>query len=307
MELRHLQTFAAAARLGSFTRAGRSLGITQAAVSQHIAALEKELSRRLFDRVKRSVSLTPAGERLVQYAAKILELHDAAQRDIRHGDGALSGSLRIAASTVPAEVVLPELLAKFREQYPQVHETVRIADSAATIRAVEHGEADLGIVGEKPSGKPLTARAIGHDELILVVAASSPLAARRRISAKQLRQAPLVLREPGSGSRHCVERALADIGLSLRDLTVAMEMNANDSIRQAVARGLAAAFLSRATIKKELAAGTLVQITVPGLRAARDLYVISNPKHPTTPAAKAFMDFANVEGKPLRKAGKQEK
>jgi DNA-binding transcriptional LysR family regulator len=307
MELRHLQTFAAAARLGSFTRAGNSLGITQAAVSQHIAALEKELSRRLFDRVKRSVRLTPAGERLVEYAAKILDLHDAAQRDIRHGDGSLSGSLRIAASTVPAEVVLPELLAKFREQYPQVHETVRIADSAATIRAVEQGEADLGIVGEKPSGKSLTARAIGHDELILVVAASSPLAARRRISAKQLRQAPLVLREPGSGSRHCVERALADIGLSLRDLTVAMEMNANDSIRQAVARGLAAAFLSRATIKKELAAGTFVQVTVPGLRAARDLYVISNPKHPTTAAAKAFLEFANVEGKPLRKAGKQEK
>lgn len=304
MELRHLQTFAAAARLGSFTRAGRSLGITQAAVSQHIAALEKELSRRLFDRVKRSVTLTPTGERLVEYATKILDLHDAAQRDIRGGDGALSGSLRMAVSTVPAEVLLPELLATFHQQHPQVHEAVHIADSAATIRAVERGEADVGIVGEKPTGKTLFARTIGRDELILVAAASSPLSGRRRISAKQLRQTPMILREPGSGSRRCVERALADIGLSLRDLTVAMEMNANDSIRQAVSRGLAAAFLSRAIIQKELAAGTLVQITVAGLRAARELYLISNPNHPVTPATKAFLDFA--ANTPQKKVGKQE-
>jgi DNA-binding transcriptional LysR family regulator len=292
MEIRHLQTFAAAARHASFTRAGRSLGITQAAVSQHIAALEKELAVRLFDRIKRSVVLTPAGERLNEYALKIIDLHDAAMRALRGADGVLSGSLRIAASTVPAEVLLPELLAKFRQKHPHVRETVHIADSAAATRAVETGEADLGIVGEKPPGKTLAVRPIGHDELVLVVAATHPIAARRRISAAQLRGLPLVIREPGSGSRRCLERALADLGVSLRDLSVTMEMNSNESIRQAATRGLAAAFLSRATIKTELASGKLVQIAVTGLHAARELYLISNPKHPPTAAAKAFLDFA---------------
>jgi DNA-binding transcriptional LysR family regulator len=118
------------------------------------------------------------------------------------------------------------------------------------------------------------------------------MAARRRVSANQLRNLPIVIRETGSGSRRCLERALADIGLSLREMSVTMEMNSNDSIRQAATRGLAAAFLSRATITSELAAGTLVHISVTGLHATRELYLISNPKHAPTPAAKAFLDFA---------------
>ena len=291
MELRHLQSFLAAARAGSFTRAAQSLGLTQAAISQHVAALEKDLGVRLFDRVKRTVALSDAGRRLEEYASQILALVEAAKHELGGGATRLSGTLRIATSTVPAEIVLPELLAAFQLRHPHVREAVTVTDTKTATRAVESGEADLGLVGEPPNSDRLQAIPIADDELVLVVAAQHPLAKRRRVRPDELRSLPLILREPGSGSRNCVLRALAAAGVTLRHLTVAMEMNSNDSIRAAVTRGMGAAFLSRAVVKRDLAEGLLVSLAVADVRAARELYLIRSIR-PGPATRDAFFSFA---------------
>ena len=299
MELRHLQTFAAAAELQSFTRAAEMLGLTQAAVSQHVATLEKEFGVSLFERTGRSVVSNDRGRRLYEYARKILDLTEQARRDVGQVTTAVTGLLRIGVSTVPSELVLPKLLAWLHRSHPGVRQTVTVVDSAEATRAVETGEADLGIVGELPHSSHLAARAIASDELVLVVSRRHSLAKANSVDPRRLAAEPLIVREAGSGSRRCVEQALADAGVSPTALTIAMEMNSNEAIRGAVERGLGAAFLSRATVVREIADEKLVVVPVKGLQPRRHLYVVTDPQRIPTKMVRALLDFLDqwqIEG-----------
>ncbi len=293
MEFRHLQTFAKAAEFLSFTRAAESLGLTQAAVSQHIAALERLLQVSLFERSGRKVVLTDAGRRLYDYARRILDLLDEAGREIARTEATIAGSMHIASSTVPAELLLPELLAEFRALHPDVHESITVSDSSAAAEAVESGEADLGFVGELPRSSRLKALPIAADQLVMVVSPQHVLARSKKASLRRLRTEPLIVREPASGSRRCVDQALEAAGLSPGELNITMEINSNDAIRAAVERGVGAAFLSSAAISHEIAEGRLVTVAVPGLRPQRQLYLITEVNRIPKPTVREFLAFVS--------------
>src|SRR3954471_24508461 len=119
-QLPHLETFAKAAELNSFTAAARALGLTQAAISQRIQALEKTVKTPLFQRQGGHVLLSEAGHRLYSYAQRILALHREAIQEITGHMAPLTGELTLAASSVPGEHLLPDLLAVFQEQQPHI-------------------------------------------------------------------------------------------------------------------------------------------------------------------------------------------
>lgn len=291
MELRHLKTFLAAAQQRNFTRAAEQLEITQAAVSQHVAALEEHFGETLFERGGRRVTLTPAGRRLSDYARQVLELLAAADEDIAGVARIVSGTLRIASSTVPAEWLLPDLLAGFRAEYPEVRETVVVSNSRTATAAVESGDADVGLVGELPRSDRLSARPIAEDELVLVVSADHELAGTGAISPKQLAALPLIVRGVGSGSQRCVEESLESVGIGRADLSFWMETNSADAIRSAILRGLGAAFLSRGAVAEELESGRLVQVPVRKLAARRQLYLVSLDDRINGPPLREFLAF----------------
>ncbi len=290
MELRHLQTFAAAAERCSFTRAAESLHLTQAAVSQHVASLERELGAQLFERRGRGVQLTDEGQRLYAYVKQILELVEAARREICHRERRLSGEVRIAASTVPSEWLVPELLAEFRATWPEVRESLIVSDSSMATLVVEKGEADIGFVGELPRSSTLEANPVAEDELVLVVASDHPMAKKGTTTLKQLCCEPMIVRESGSGSRHCVENALQEHSVSPAELTIALEANSNDAIRAAVQRGVGVAFLSDRAFVPDIG---LMRVKVRGFRPRRQLYVVRDPKRNPTAAARQFLRFVD--------------
>jgi DNA-binding transcriptional LysR family regulator len=280
--------FAAAAEWESFTRAAEVLEVTQAAVSQQVAALERELGVELFDRGGRGVRLTVQGRRLHGYARQILDLVEEALHKVGEAEQQLSGDLRIATSTVPSEWLLPELLAQFRVRWPHVRESLIVSDSRQATAAVEAGQVDVGFVGELPRSSQLEARAVAEDELVLFVAKDHSLAANGFTTLKQLRREPLIVREPGSASRGCVERALHEHGLSPAELTIAMEVNSNDAIRAAVERGVGVAFLSG---RSNFHQTGMAPIKVRGFHPQRQLYVIRDlGRIPPTPA-RHFLAF----------------
>ncbi|MBI2477243.1 MAG: LysR family transcriptional regulator [Planctomycetia bacterium] len=291
MEMRHLQTFAVAAESQSFTRAAEALGLTQAAVSQHISALERELGTALFDRGPRSVTLTDTGRRVYEHASTILRLVDDIHREAGQAHAEVSGTLKIASSTVPSEWLLPELLVKFRKLYPEVQESVSVSDSAAAIHAVESGAAEVGLVGELPRAANLCAKSIAQDELTLVVAPDHEFARTKHIEPDDLRGQPLIVREPDSGSRRCVEQALSKAGLATTDLRFSMEVNSNDAIRAAVERGVGISFLSTQAVAREIQDKRLISVDIKGVRAVRDLYLITDPQRLPTRVARAFLEF----------------
>jgi DNA-binding transcriptional LysR family regulator len=290
-ELPSLSTFVRAAEQGSFTAAAASLGITQAAVSQRIAALEKELRASLFDRRAGRVALTEAGARLYDYARRILDLHEEARKDLGGVHPSVSGDLPIAASSVPGECYLPALLSLFRETFPHIHVRATIGDSASVMKDVLKGRAALGLVGQKTENPSLESRPIGTDSLVLILPPNHPLTGRKNISLKALAAQPLIIREPGSGSRCALRKALERASSSLEAMNITLEMGSTAAIKDAVRRGLGASFVSRSAVERELGSGELKTAAVRGLTLTRTLYALHHRRRPLSPAASAFLHF----------------
>jgi DNA-binding transcriptional LysR family regulator len=290
-ELPHLATFALVAEQGAFTAAAVELGVTQAAVSQRIAILEKEVRVSLFDRRAGRISLTEAGQRLYQYARQILDLHRQARMAIGDFRPTVSGDLPISASSVPGECFLPALLSNFHAKHPQVHVRATVSDSGSVLTDVEKGKASLGLVGQKPESAHLESRPIGSDSLVLIVPPTHPWATRRTISLAALAGEPLIIRELGSGSRWTLEKGLQHAGTSLASLSVSLELGSNAGIKDAVQRDLGVAFLSRFCAQRELAAKELRAVCVRRLDLARHFYVVYHRRRPLSPAASIFLHF----------------
>jgi DNA-binding transcriptional LysR family regulator len=289
--LPHLETFAQAAEAGSFTAAARALRLTQAAVSQRIQVLERALGVSLFLRRGGRVVLTEAGHRLHRYARRILALHAEARAEITGLKPSVAGDLTLAASSVPGEHFLSSVLAIYRNQHPQVQVRVTVADTQAVLVQVERAQAHLGLVGGKSTNPHLEYRAFARDQLALVVPADHGFARRKRISLPELGRQPLILRETGSGSRWCLEQALAGVGKSVKDLRVVLEVGSNEAIKEAVHRGLGLAILSTRAVDKELQAGQLHALQVAGLPLVREMFVVWDRRRPLPIPARLFLDL----------------
>jgi DNA-binding transcriptional LysR family regulator len=288
-QLPHLETFAEAAERGSFTAAAHHLGITQAAVSQRVQKLEAALRTPLFRRGAGAATLTDAGRRLHAYARRIFDLTAEAQAAVTGAADELTGDLVLAASSVPGEHLLPSVLTAFRGHHPLVRVRVSVSDTELVIREVEHGHAHFGLVGGQGGTPHLDFRQFACDELVLVIPAGHAWWWRGRVTVQDLLSQPIVLREPGSGSRRCLERALEQLGVAPRRLTVALELGSTEAVKRAVLEGAGAAVLSRRAVEPEVAAGQLKAIPVEGLTLERDMYVVRDRRRVLPGPAQRFL------------------
>jgi DNA-binding transcriptional LysR family regulator len=290
-QLPHLETFAQAAESGSFTAAARNLGLTQAAVSQRIQALEQAVGVPLFDRQAGHVALTQAGHCLYGYAQRILALYREALHEVAGRQAPVAGVLSLAASSVPGEYLLPDLLSTFRERHPHVQVRATVGDSRQVLRQVEQGKAHLGLVGGKIDNPHLEFRCFAGDELAVIVPAGHAWQRRKRVSLDQLGREPLIMREAGSGSRWCLERALAQTGGTLHDLHVTLELGSNEAIKEAVQRGLGLAVLSTQVVRQEVEAGKLHTLHITGLPLVREMFVVWDRRRAVPIPARLFLDL----------------
>jgi DNA-binding transcriptional LysR family regulator len=265
--------------------------VTQAAISQRIQGLEKVVGVPLFQRQGGQVFLTEAGHRLYPFAQRILGLHQEALRDVTGRQQPLVGELELAASSIPGEHLLPGLLARFRERHPHVQVKATVTDSRTVLSHVERGRSHLGLVGGKGDSPHLDYRFFAGDSLVLAIPAGHPLGRLRRVRLKELSDQPLILREAGSGSRWCLEKALAQAGKSIRDLSVAMELGSNEAIKEAVQRGLGLALLSTLAIQKEIQAGQLQAVPVADLALDREMFAVWDRRRVLPIPARLFLDL----------------
>lgn len=290
-QLPHLDTFSIAAESSNFTKAARALGLTQAAVSQRIQVLEAALGKPLFQRRGGSVTLTEAGQKLYEYAQRILDLNWEARREITGHAPPVAGELLLAASSIPGEQFLPALLSVFGQQHPLVRVCATVSDSAAVMGQVERGEAQLGLVGRKTDSPVLDFQYLASDRMVFVVPPGHPLSGEKTVTANQLTAHPLVLREVGSGLRHCLEKALEKIERSLADFRVALEIGSNEAVKEAVVRGVGVAALSIYAVRKEVESGQLIALEGSDLKCDRDMFVVQDKRRVLPPPARMFLIF----------------
>jgi DNA-binding transcriptional LysR family regulator len=295
LQLPHLETFSKAAELSSFTGAAKVLDLTQAAVSQRIHALEKTLTKPLFRRRNGRVMLTEAGQKLYEYAQKILDLLGQARREITGKETPVAGELILAASSIPGDHLLPALLSIFRRKHPHIRIHATVSDSAAVMRQVERGKVSLGLVGRKADNPHLEFRYLASDRMALVVPPGHPLSGRMKVRVKQLAQHPLVVREVGSGLRHCFEKSLEKVGLSLADLHIALDLGSNEAIKEAVLQGLGIAILSVHAIQKELKSGQLHALALSDLHCNRDMFIVHDRRRVLPLPARLFLTFLDTQ------------
>jgi DNA-binding transcriptional LysR family regulator len=156
---------------------------------------------------------------------------------------------------------------------------------------VERGEASLGLVGRKTDDPYLEFRYLASDHMVLVVPPGHALSRRKKVSVRELAGHPLVLREVGSGLRHCFEKSLEKAGRSLADLQVALELGSNEAVKEAVLRGVGAAILSLYAVRKELKADRLHALEVSDLHCDRDMYVVRDRRRVLPSPARMFLTF----------------
>lgn len=298
VQLPYLETFSKAAELSSFTGAAKALRLTQASVSQRIQALEKALDKSLFKRQGGRVLLTEAGQRLYDYAQRILDLHREARREVAGHEAPVGGELLLAGSSIPGEHFLPTLLSAFSLKHPHIRVRAGISDSMAVMAQVERGEVSLGLVGRKSDNPHLEFRYLASDRMVLVVPPGHPLSKRKKVSLKQLAGHALVLREAGSGLRHCFEKSLERAGRSLADFRVALELGSNEAIKEAVLRGVGVAVLSVYAVQKELKANQLHALKVSDLHCDRDMFIVQDKRRVPPLPARLFLLF--LESHPVK-------
>jgi DNA-binding transcriptional LysR family regulator len=285
----HLETFVEAAERGTFTAAGRALGLTQAAVSQRIHQLEAALNTSLFRRQPGRVALTEAGRTLYEYARRIQDLTAEAWAALTGAPGEARGELVLAASSVPGQYLLPTTLAAFRRRHPGVEVRASVTDTADVLRLVEHGDAHLGLVGGQGGGARLDFRKVADDRLVLVVPGGHPWRRKRKVTVAEFLAEPLIQRERGSGSRRCLELALERLGVPASRLNVVLELGSTEAIKEAVLRNVGLAILSRRAVEKEIRAGDLRAVEVEGLALDRDIYIVRDRRRVLPEPANLFL------------------
>jgi DNA-binding transcriptional LysR family regulator len=286
-DLPALDLLVSVAETGSVGRAAQAHGITQPSASARLAKLERRLGVPLLVRSRRGSLLTPAGEAVVAWSHGVLD----AARTL--ADGVLTlradrqARLRISASLTVAEYLLPAWLLALRRPHPDLDIAAAVANSHGVVEAVRGGTVDLGFVESPDIPADLGSRVVGEDRLALVVAASYPLAAHawRPLRPTDLADQPLLLREPGSGTRDTFLNGLAHALGFAPALPHAISLGSTTTILSTVRAGGGIGVISSRAAASAVAAGELVELRVEGLPLVRPLHALWLGRTPTVLAA----------------------
>lgn len=290
--LRQLRALAATIRCGSVTGAAQQFNLTPPAVSLQLKQLEQLVGIALLERGEGMMRPTGAGRELADTALRIDALLGEAEDAIEALKGARAGHVRVGVVST-AKYFAPRVLAAFKRAHPGIELQLSVGNREETVAALETFAIDIAVMGRPPTHLEVERSTIGPHPHIIVAPPDHPLARSRYIGPKTLSTEIFLMREPGSGTRMLTEQLLADTGITPR---VGMEIDSNETIKQAVMAGLGVALLSAHTVSVELADGRLIMLDVVGLPIMREWSVMRRADRRMMPAASMLWDFFAAEG-----------
>jgi DNA-binding transcriptional LysR family regulator len=259
----------------SFSRAAKRMLLTQPALTKNIKNVEDSLGVLVVNRSNAGISLTPEGKILYDYAQRMVKLRDEVKTKIIKLHENAGGDIYIGASTIPATYILPRALSAFCKTNPDIRIYIKAADSEEAMNMVLDKEAEIGCIGKKPQNKKLAAEPLWKDRLVLAVAKGHRWLKKKSIAATELPEEPFIAREKGSATRDVLESYLKETkSISLSQLDVCGELGSSEAIKEAIIAGLGVSIISIHAIKRELAAGTLFEVPIQGLKMERNFYLI---------------------------------
>lgn len=289
MNLKQLEAFVQVSESGSFSKAAKELFLTQPTISAHISSLEKELNVRLFIRNTKEVSLSDDGKDLYRYAKQITDLEKAIEERFYMDSDDGKHFITIAASTIPAQYLLPKVLMCYRERYPKEQIKIMETDSSEVVTQVVDHMADVGFTGTVLEKKHCKYIPFYKDELA-VITPDTPeyriLKEQNRDDIDWIKRKPLILREEGSGTRKEAEKQLKNAGISMEALDIVASIANQETIKKSVKQGMGITVLSRLAAEDE---DGLLIFPIPGADEGRDINLVYNKNYQMTRSADRFI------------------
>ncbi|MBD2783568.1 LysR family transcriptional regulator [Xenorhabdus sp. DI] len=283
--LRQLEIFAEVLKSGSTTQASQQLALSQSAVSASLTDLEGQLGVQLFDRVGKRLVTNEHGRLLYPKALALLEQAGEVEQLFKLELGAL----RLAASSTIGNYMLPEMLARYRQDYPETPLELNISNTGDVIKAVAEFRVDLGLIEGLCHDPELITQPWMKDELIIFSSPESPLL-QHALGIEDLIKAPWILREKGSGTREVLDHLLFS---QMPRFNIAMELGNSEAIKHAVQYGMGISCLSRRVVQEQLKNGTLSELVIPGLSLNRTLYLIYHRQKHMSNALKKLLSYCH--------------
>lgn len=276
MNLKQLEAFVKIADSGSFSKAAKELFLTQPTISAHITSLEKELNSRLFVRNTKEVRLSESGETLYGYAKQMLVLQNKIEETFATKEEKEQQCITIAASTIPAQYLLPSILVAFTEKYPNQQFRIVETDSAKVVEHVLNHTADVGFTGTTLDKKTCKYIPFYQDELVVIAPNTEKYREmlEKETKATWVVNERLIMREEGSGTRKEAEKQLKKIGVSASKLNVIASMESPEAIKKAVVSGMGISIISKLAAADEVEKGNLLALPVDIENSKRDINVV---------------------------------
>ena len=265
--LRQLEIFLAVAKHQNISRAAKSLHMSQSAASEALLNLEHTYAVKLFNRISNKLKLNAIGNTLRKDAQSLLGHCEAFEGALKsHKD---VGHLKVGASFTIGNHLATRYLAGYLAEHSEADVQLDIANTPDIVAKVLNYEVDIGMIEGETQHRDLELIPWREDELVVFCAANHPLARKRRLHSRDIKDAQWILREPDSGARHTFERALAGL---LPHINIHLEFKHNEAIKNAVESGLGIGCLSRIVLQKDLANGDLVPLKLPRREIRRTFY-----------------------------------
>lgn len=263
LNLDHLTTFRLVISRGTFSGAAEALGLSQPAVSLQIRQLEQALQVRLIERTSRGIKPTPAGITLCEHCIKIDAAVGAAVESVSLHSDDITGTVTVGTGATVCIHLLPPLLQELRQTHPLLKVDVRTGNTSDIVRGVEENRIDIGLVTLPATGKCLSVTPLGTEEFVIILEKDPAEQNIKPLSADDLLSLPLIIFEPGSGTRSLIDGWFRDAGQIARPV---MELGSIEAIKRMVRAGLGYSIVPRMSVESpEESRGLSVYSMAPAL------------------------------------------
>lgn len=292
--MRQLEAFVKVVELQSFSKAAKSLYLTQPTISSHVISLEKELNAKLLDRTTKIVNVTSAGEKLYGYAKKILDLKEDLYQEFG-GKYKESKQIQIAGSTTPSQYILPELISAFQKQNSNVYFSINQGDSLYVIDEILKHRVDIGFVGMKSDNERLHYIPFYGDTLVIITPNEQyyKKLLKTKNATRVLLKEPMILREEGSGTKKSAGKFIESMNLDIEQLNIVARINDQGIIKRSVSKGMGISIMSKKAVLDYTEDGKILMYEPEEQQITRNLYIVFEKYKKLSLLEKCFIEFCS--------------
>ena len=291
INISELKVFAMAAEELNFSRAAQRLHLSQSAVSQNIQSIERTYGVELFVRHGRSVQLSDAGMVLLPMVREVLNSARLLEDALINVKGEVSGELVIGCANTSGRYFIPNLLARFQREYPNVRTRVSLMKRQAVMDGMLDQTLNLGVVGRCVDHRDLECQPIFEDRIIMIVPSQHPWANVAQVKPAEVLEQPFISREHNSGTFEELFDNLRRHGVDPTNLNVVMELGDAEAVQMAVENGIGITFISEVMAARSLALGRVKKVEVEGFNVTQPVYMVRHVAQVFTRAETKLWEF----------------